>query len=416
MKSLRTRLRLATGLLVVGALLGMGALVLGPAVWWSVGKTAAVFQAVPDEALEACDADPRRWHYRSDRGVEAWALGEGGVLHPDGPKLPPTLALRLAAGESEPVMAGRAEAGMLVMRREGACSTVLVRWPMDGSIRRNVALLFALVLGVAVLGTGLLGWALVLRPLLAHVEALDHASRSIGRASYRSVTVDEELQAVADALDEAHERVVDERERLERHLADVAHDLRSPLTALQLRLERLANGDREALAGALADVAYLDVLTDNLALTAQGGALRPVEGTADATAVAQRVVDRFAVLGRRLGIEVLAAVPDDPVLVPGPSVYLEQILGNLVHNAVRHHDGEGTVVVVVEPDEPVRIEVCDDGPGSPDALPPTRAEPGQTHGLGLSIVRQLTVHLGGELAVTAAEPRGLVIQLSLPSR
>lgn len=411
MRSLHARIRLATGLVAAGAVAGMAALVTGPLLWWTVGRTAQLFQAVPDEALRACDADPAAWYYRSPRGVEAWALGPDGPLHADAPALPIVLQLRLAAGEREPVMAGRPEQGMLVMRRDGPCDAVVVRWPMDGSIRTNVGLLFALLIALATLGTGLLGWALVLRPLLASVRSLDAASRAVGRADYASPAVDLELQSVKSALDDAHGRVVAERERLERHLADVAHDLRSPLAALQLRLERIANGDDEALRGALADMAYLDMLTENLALAGQGGALRPVEGRADACAIAQRVADRFAVLGRRLDIEVLAAVPDDAVWVPGPPVYVEQVVANLVHNAVRHHDGKGTVAVVVEPD---RIEVCDDGPGHPDDLPTERAGPGRTRGLGLSIVRQLVAHLGGALSITSAEPRGLVFTIRLP--
>jgi signal transduction histidine kinase len=60
--------------------------------------------------------------------------------------------------------------------------------------------------------------------------------------------------------------------------------------------------------------------------------------------------------------------------------------------------------------------VQNDGPGTPSTLPTTRAAPGQTHGLGLSIVRSLGEHLGASLEVVPNEPRGLVFRVTLPPR
>ncbi|MCA9566504.1 MAG: HAMP domain-containing histidine kinase [Myxococcales bacterium] len=426
MSSLRTRV----ALVVLGVTLGTaGALlfvVTGPLTWLTLAGSAHLFQAVPDEALVACDTDPAHWAYRTDRGLEAWALDPvtHTPLHAGAPEVPGLLALRLAAGEDQPVVVGRREGGgALVVRREGPCASVMVLWPIPLGTYRLVGRTVALVILLTLVLAGLAGWLGVLRPLLASVLELDRASRAVGRDDYRPARVQPDLDAVREALDDAHARVLDDRDRLvreretlERHIADVAHDLRTPIAALQLRLERLADGDGSALPGALADVGYLGLLTENLATAGQLRAgLRELDGEVDVAAVAQRVVDRFAGLGRRRGVEVIAALPDGPVVVPGLPVYVEQILANLVHNAVRHHDGEGTVVVVVEPGERVRIEVADDGPGRPEDLPDARAAAGSAHGLGLSIVRELVATLGWTLSVEAGEPRGLVFVLLTPS-
>jgi signal transduction histidine kinase len=379
-----------------------------------VGRLGTLFQPVPDDALRTCDLEPSTWLYRTERGVEAWALGPNGALNPKAPPLPRVLQLRLAAGEWEPVVAGQADHGLLVVRREGPCATIVVRWPMDGGIRSHLALLTGLLLLLAVVGTTLLGWLLVLRPLLASIRALDAASQQVGRPDYAPADVDLEFQSIAQALTAAHHRIIAEHQRREHHIADVAHDLRSPLAALHLRLERMANGDPTPGIGALSDVTTLALLTENLALAGMGE-LRPAVGRTDVAQVAQRVADRFAALGRHLDREVIVARPDDPVWVESPPVYVAQILGNLVHTAVRHHDGAGNVAIVVEPGNPVCIQVIDDGPGTLASLPVERAEPGERHGRGLAIVRQLVAHLGGELEVRAAEPRGLVFTLRLPA-
>lgn len=424
--SLRWQTRAALLAISVCAAVAVVVLVGVPLVWWTMERTAHVFEAVPAQALERCDQDPVSWTYASDRGVTAWALDPTTLepLRPDAPAVPMMLGLRLAAGEQEPVVLGRSLGGALVVRREGPCAVVMVLWPIDrGAYGWVGALLIGVMVASAALATLVGGWV-VLRPLLAALGELDRASRLVGEAGYISAQVPEEMQSVGRALDQAHERVLADRDRLvadrrvlERHIADVAHDLRSPLAALQLRLERLAAHpqDDQAMRGALGDVTYLAMLTDNLALSGQlRSGLLPVEGQVDAGAVAERVAQRFAALGRRLGIEVISAVPDAPVWVPGPALYVEQIFSNLLHNAVRHHDRAGSVVISVEPGvDAVVVEVCDDGPGRPEDLPVERAEATQSHGLGLAIVRQLVQHLGGSIGFEAAIPRGLVVRIQL---
>jgi signal transduction histidine kinase len=417
------RLRLAVVLAAGGATLAL-CLTMGPLLWGTSRQLARVFDAVPPAALAACDADPRSWTWTGSHDLTAWAIDPvtRTPLSPDAPPIPVLLDLRLRLGEAEPVLVSPLHDGMLVLHRDAPCASIVVAWPASPTTRGVLFGLVALVAAVALALAGLLGGSFVVRPLLASIEALDTASRAVGRATYTPPIVDDEMAAVRAALDEAHarvlaerERLVDERRDLERHLADVAHDLRSPLTALQLRLERLVAtpDDTAAIRGAIADVAYLGLLTENLATTGQlRRGLLPRAGTADLCAIAQRVADRFRRLAEQSGLELVAVVPDEPVEVPGPEVYVEQAVSNLVHNAIRHHDGTGTVVVHVEP-APFLV-VVDDGPGRVDDLPTERPGPDATHGLGLSIVRQLIAHVGGTTSITDGDPRGLVVELAWP--
>ena len=405
--------------------MAMVALVGGPMAWLTIERTATLFEAVPEVALQACDQDPPHWSHHTARGLEAWALDAATLqpLNPRAPAVPTMLDLKLRAGEAAPVILSRSTGGgALALRRQGNCELVMVLWPMRGEVAGRVGLALAVVSLGALLLALLGGWWLVLRPLFASLSALDLASRSLGHDAYTSPAVDADMHPVRDALDDAHRRILDERSallqeqaRLERHLADAAHDLRTPIAALQLRLERLAGdpSDHDALRGALGDVTTLGLLTENLATRGQLQAgLRDLGERFDLTAVCERVTDRFELLGRRMQIEVIGALPDGAVEVHGSALYAEQVLTNLVHNAVRHHDRAGSVVLQLTPGATVQIEVVDDGPGRPDDLPGARA-PGR-HGLGLAIVRQLCEHLGWALTFASVEPRGLRVLIVIP--
>lgn len=423
--TLRWRLRISgvtAGLGVILALLLTG----GPVLWSASRRLARVFAAVPAHELARCDAAPHQWRYDSGTGLVAWALDEATFAprNPAAEPLPSFVVARLWAGEAQPVVVNPLYGGLMVLRRPEPCGLVVLTWPIDTVVRRPLAGIVAVAVALALASAGLFSGWLVLRPLLASLRALDVASRAVGSDGYSSAAVDPEMDAVRDALDEAHARVIAERSRLldeqrslERHIADVSHDLRSPLAALQLRLERIAAtpGDLPAIQGALADVAYLGLLTDNLATSGQlRHGLLPVEGTTDLAGIAPRVADRFRQLALSRDIDLVCAVPDGPVEVPGPGLYIEQIVSNLVHNAIRHHDGSGTVVIQVEPTP--FLEVSDDGPGRVADLPTTRPEPGQSLGLGLSIVRQLAAHLTAQVELVDGTPRGLVIRVSWPPR
>jgi signal transduction histidine kinase len=163
---------------------------------------------------------------------------------------------------------------------------------------------------------------------------------------------------------------------------------------------------------------------------ADAGQLRLERVPTDILGLIQRIVERFAPQAANQGIELslktagaLQASPPTPQVDP---MRIEQILGNLLSNALRHTPEAGKIAVqIIDANAAIQIVVQDSGPGiPPEAMPHvfdrfyradksrSRAEGGS--GLGLSIARQLAEMHGGSLTAANAPQGGAVFTLSLP--
>ena len=223
-------------------------------------------------------------------------------------------------------------------------------------------------------------------------------------------------------------------------LAIAAHELRTPLTAIKGHaqlLKRAQDGretDEERLArwvGAILDgVERLTDLTDDLLDVARirtgQFALRP--RPVDVVALVDRVCAhcRDSLDGRH---ELVVALPDEPCVVAADAGRIEQVLENLLGNAVKYSPEGGTVrVAVAEQPGGVEVAVRDDGIGlPPDALeavfePFARAANALTRelpglGLGLYICRDIARRHGGRLwAESDGDGQGTTMRLFLPTR
>jgi two-component system sensor histidine kinase BaeS len=118
-----------------------------------------------------------------------------------------------------------------------------------------------------------------------------------------------------------------------------------------------------------------------------------------------------------------APAPAAAVTVDADPVRLQQILGNLVSNAVRHTPSGGTVTITLERPEPGRVgfTVADTGPGFPaEALPGlfdrfTKSEGSAGSGLGLAIARDLVLAHGGTIEAANQPGGGAVVSFRLPT-
>jgi two-component system OmpR family sensor kinase len=218
------------------------------------------------------------------------------------------------------------------------------------------------------------------------------------------------------------------RER--RFVADASHELRTPLALLQAELELALRRPRspEELRGALAsageEVDRLTRLAEDLLVLARADEGRlPLRRSAVAVGdlfetVARRFAPRAQAGGRMLDV---SAGPDQTIFAD--RLRLEQALGNLVDNALRH--GGGTIRLEAESrDGTTMLEVSDEGEGFPSSFLPhaferfARADEARSRGatgLGLAIVDAVARAHGGTANVANRDEGGAVVSLSLPA-
>ena len=317
-------------------------------------------------------------------------------------------------------------AGRLV---ETVLGTVILVRP-TASLDREIAaiwVLFGTICVVAMIGAALLAFGLarwVSRPL----KGLDAAARRLAdgdleiRAKVESGPP--ELRRLGTTFNTMAGRLEALVHGNRAVIADVSHQLRTPLAALRLRLDLLADDtDPETgheLAGALDELARLSRLVDGLLTVARAENVVPVPMTVDVAEVAgERVVAWHPVADDRSII--LVASSAKPVLAWIGEGHLEQILDNLIANALDAlSPGHMVRLTTTATPTGARITVSDNGPGMSAEdrerafLRFTTSSPNGT-GLGLAIVHRLTISNGGTVRLDETPGGGLTVTLDLPA-
>lgn len=216
-----------------------------------------------------------------------------------------------------------------------------------------------------------------------------------------------ELRDLADTFDRTADRLGHLVESQRRFVADASHQLRTPLTALRLRLEALVPaveaGARPKLEAALAETDRLARLVESLLVLARSDTA-PARVSVDPAAVVATRAESWSLTAHDRDVTIDIEVPESPLPIDAVAGALEQILDNLVSNALAAAPpGTAVTIRVVPGNHRVELHVVDEGPGmSREALEHAferfwRA-PGSTRpgfGLGLAIVHQLAVASGG---------------------
>lgn len=200
-------------------------------------------------------------------------------------------------------------------------------------------------------------------------------------------------------------------------MAALSHDLRTPLTRLRLRLERLPD---EAAGGAVADVREMDEMIDATLAVMREQRDEAPRSAIDALALLQALADDHAEQGH--AVSLADGLP--AARVRAHPAALRRVLGNLIGNALRY--GRCARIGLAVQGGEVEIRIDDDGPG----LPPERIEQAfmpwvrlsgdagrseHGHGLGLAIARDLAERDGGTLALANRPEGGLRATLRLPA-
>lgn len=302
------------------------------------------------------------------------------------------------------------------------------RWDMSPANKTKVVGAAGLVLAVTVAVTAVVATRLV-RPLRALTEA---AQQPPDRHARVPVTTRDETGILAEAFNDLAER----RERLEAQrkalVSDVAHELRSPLTNIRGWLEVARDGlvepDTELLGALHEEALVLQRVIDDLRdlAAADAGTLRLHREPVPADELLAQVTAAHRVAADTAGVR-LRTTTEGALWLDADPVRLRQALGNLVTNAVRHTPPDGTVTLTARGDgEQVVLEVADTGTGiDAEDLPHVfdrfwRAEKSRSRrtggsGLGLPIVRHLTVAHGGTAQAASTPGAGSVFTLRLPA-
>ena len=236
-------------------------------------------------------------------------------------------------------------------------------------------------------------------------------------------------------LHEDEERLLGQVREMQRQrelsLAMMNHELRNALTGVYGWAERLVRGrggpeareaaGREVYEGAERTITLLNNFLDLSRLDA--GKVRPIFQEVDVMAVLQRCLTALEPVAATKAVRLEPRGPEAVHLASDP-LRLEQILVNLLGNAIRHGPTDSVVTVTVDNREGVRVRVSDHGPGIPVALrarvfePFERFDPdsGAGTGLGLAVSRRLAELMGGSLGVEDTPGGGATFVLTLPSQ
>ncbi len=321
---------------------------------------------------------------------------------------------RLLVTVAEPVMRNRNTVGIVLLTREAR--------EVDDSlltVRMSILGLFALALVLTVA----LSWYLSLtiaRPILRLAGAAHEMREGRGRAGTVPKILlrrSDEVGELAHALTESAAALWARMDATERFAADVAHEIKNPLSSIRSAIETLRriedpHQQRRLLAIISEDVIRLDRLISDISDASRVDAelsrtaTEPLD-VGSILAILAEIHDATRVDGEPI---IALDVPETPLLVQAVEGRLVQVLRNLIGNARSFSPRNGTIFLQArETGAMVEISVMDEGPGMPEAKlehvfdrfyseRPMGEEFGKHSGLGLSISRQIVEALKGRIA------------------
>ncbi len=277
--------------------------------------------------------------------------------------------------------------------------------------------------GILILGVTTLVGLRLARSVTAPLARLEGAVSRLGHGelSIRATPGGpEEIRALGEEFNQMAVRLEELVNAQARFVADASHQLRSPLTALRLRLENLAadGGGREAvdLAAAESEVMRLSRLVDGLLTLNRAENDSQERAEVDVAALVDERCEAWSPLAVERQLSLVVDHGDVHTLahlVPGD---LEQVVDNLLANAFDATPSGRSITLRVDTDSAsVAVHVSDEGPGMSEEdrvhafdrfWQGSERRTGRS-GLGLAIVRQLVVHNGGSVELRCGDRGGL---------
>ena len=325
------------------------------------------------------------------------------------------------------ITAGRKRVGAAIVRFTGSGLG-----GADGTLRSALLRAIAAAAGLAALLALLTGLAIA-RRLSRPVARIISVTRAMGggmrSARVGRVQAPDELSELGAALDQMAD-MLDRQEQLRRDMvADLAHELRTPIAILQAGHESLIDGVAEPKPGQLAslhdEVLRLARMVDDLQTlaAADAAALHLDLRQYDLAAVAESAADSLSSRFERAGIDLARSFAPVPVLADPR--WLHQVVTNLLTNALKFSSAGTTVSITVTRDgRDAILRVIDQGSGiAPSELPHIfdrfwrgrEAARISGSGIGLAVAAELAAAHGGELAAASELGQGTQMTLRLPA-
>jgi signal transduction histidine kinase len=358
-----------------------------------------------------------------------------------------------------------------VSRSERGAGVIARARSWAGSLPRQFAIAVGLAVAPVLVALAVFGWLMVISgDALAEIAAIvvaagvvaiagarlfahqitDDVSR-IGRGldavarGEREVTIEtaahDELRALADSANAmiaqlaGEERARAQSEDARRNLvAAVSHDLRTPITSLQLLTEAIGDDivdgeHRRAYVDRMrTHIGALSALIDDLFELSrlEAGDITWSLQQVELHELVEETIEAMRVQADAKGVQVTATLPGELTVARANPEKLQRVLFNLIQNAIRHTPADGSVVVRAEPSAAgVEIEVADTGTGiAPDDRARVftafyrggadAARSGEGAGLGLAVSRAIVEAHGGRIWL-ADSARGTRVRFSLPA-
>ncbi|NPV87133.1 MAG: HAMP domain-containing histidine kinase [Anaerolineae bacterium] len=371
---------------------------------------------------EGENSDPPRMFILAD--------ASGDVVVPAEPGFPvkmPLPAEEIASGT--PVEVNGQRVGTIVFLRRPPHFTAAENRYLQ---RFNTALLYATGLALlAALGLGMWMARRMLRPL----RHLTEAAQNIARGNYGTtvnVRSDDEIAHLAESFNAMSQEVARANQLRRQMTADIAHDLRTPLTVIGGYIESMRDGVLEASPERLhliyTEIERLQNLVGDLRMLslADAGELTLNPQRMTPAYLLERACAPYRELAEQNKVKLRVAAADNLPEVMVDEARMMQVFDNLISNALRYTPAGGEITLsAMEEGEAVLLCVEDTGCGiPPEDLPhlferfyrgdrSRHAEDGET-GLGLSIARALVEAHGGSIRAESAQGKGTRMVITLP--
>jgi signal transduction histidine kinase len=289
-----------------------------------------------------------------------------------------------------------------------------------------IAMILALILAY-----GMARW------VAAPLQRIVLGARQVAEGKYQTIQPEgpDEVQKLAQAFNEMTDRVQHSQQSQRDFVANVSHELKTPLTSIQGFAQAIMDGAvnspndlRQAARVIFTEGDRMHHLVLDLLDLARfdSGIVSLDRSPVDVAQLVNNSVDRFELQARQAQITLQKKVEDMPPLV-GDGDRLAQVVSNLVDNAIKNTPAGGLVSITAHRvDEQAEIVVSDNGPGIPtDSLSriferfyqidkSRRGGSGRGVGLGLTIAREIVLAHGGSIAVENIVPQGCQFVVKIP--